>query len=145
MKDYVIYTAGGMSKFGVDNFDKSNEWRKYCKNALENYDDRKYRVIVINPNDYYNMLDSSTYDSEKEIVEFDLMKVKNSDLIICNFNDPKSLGTMAEIAIAYDNRIPVIGLNEENIELHPWQIEFCRKIFTDFDLMLDYIEDYYLM
>ena len=51
---------------------------------------------------------------------------------------------MAEIAIAYDNRIPVIGLNEENIELHPWQIEFCRKIFTDFDLMLDYIEDYYL-
>ena len=90
------------------------------------------------------MLDSSTYDSEKEIVEFDLMKVKNSDLIICNFNDPKSLGTMAEIAIAYDNRIPVIGLNEENIELHPWQIEFCRKIFTDFDLMLDYIEDYYL-
>ena len=71
LKDYVIYTAGGMSKFGVDNFDKSNEWRKYCKNALENYDDRKYRVIVINPNDYYNMLDSSTYDSEKEIVEFE--------------------------------------------------------------------------
>lgn len=143
MDTFRIYTAGGMSKFGKDNFEDSNKWRKYCKDNLESFD-CLYNVRVDNANDYYNFFDEPVYDSEREVMEFDIRKVKHSDLIICNFNDPKSLGTMAEIAIAYDNRIPVIGLNERNFDLHPWEIEFCTKMFTDINKMLEYIKDFYL-
>lgn len=34
MKDYQIYMAGGMGKFGKNEFSKSNSWRVYSKNML---------------------------------------------------------------------------------------------------------------
>ena len=77
-------------------------------------------------------------------MRLDLYKLKNSDVVIVNFNDKWSLGTQSEIAIAYDRGIPVIGLNENKQELHPWQEEFCERIFNDIDEMLDYVEDFYL-
>ena len=77
-------------------------------------------------------------------MEFDLHKVRGSDLIIVNFNDVYSLGTMAEIAIAYERKIPIIGINLKNQDLHPWQIEMTNRIFTDIDKMIDYVKEYYL-
>lgn len=139
-----MYLAGGMSKFGKDNFDEGNKWRVYCKNTLENFE-CDYSVKVISPNNYFSFLEETpTYQSEREIMEFDINKVRHSDLIICNFNDMYSLGTMAELAIAYENRIPVIGLNIDNQKLHPWQTEFCTRIFDNIDELLDYVEDFYL-
>lgn len=55
MTNYFIYLSGGMQSFGKENFDESNEWRKYCKTALENCES-DYRVKVFNPNDYFNFL-----------------------------------------------------------------------------------------
>ena len=143
MRNYQIYMAGGMGKFGKDKFDTGNNWRKYCKYTLENFDSNK-KVTAINPNDYYNFVDEPRYKSEKEVMEFDLNKVRESDLVIINFNDMYSLGSMAELAIAYERRIPVIGLDIDNQLLHPWQIEMCTRIFNDVDEMLDYVEDFYL-
>ena len=144
MRTISIYLAGGMGKFGKDNFEESNKWRTYCKNTLENFEGN-YQADVINPNSYFNFVDNPPkYSSQKEVMELDINKVRNSDLVICNFNDPKSLGTMAELAISYERRIPVIGLNEDSYELHPWQIEMCTRIFYNIDEMLDYIEDFYL-
>ena len=143
MRDYSIYLAGGMGKFGKDNFDAGNNWRKYCKYTLENFESSK-KVTAINPNDYYNFVDEPRYKSEKEIMEFDLHKVRESDLVIINFNDMYSLGSMAELAIAYERRIPVIGLDIDSQSLHPWQVEMCSRIFNDVDEMLDYVEDFYL-
>ena len=77
-------------------------------------------------------------------MELDLNKVRHSDLVIINFNDMYSLGSMAELAIAYDRRIPVIGVDTSEQDLHPWQIEMCQRFFNSLDLMLDYVEDYYL-
>ena len=51
---------------------------------------------------------------------------------------------MAEISIAYDNGIPIIGVDIHKQDLHPWQICMCERIFADIDEMLDYIEDFYL-
>jgi hypothetical protein len=56
----------------------------------------------------------------------------------------RSLGTMAELAIAYEKGIPVIGLNEKEQQLHPWQYCMTSKVFTNMDDMLDYIKRYYL-
>lgn len=143
-KKITVYLAGGMGKFGKDNFDESNHWRVYCKKILESFEG-KYNINVVNPNDYFNFLEEPPrYASQREIMEFDINKVRNSDLIIMNFNDMWSLGSMAELAIAYERRIPVIGLDIDKQELHPWQIEMCTRIFNNIDEMLDYIEDFYL-
>lgn len=142
MQNKTIYLAGGMSKFGKDNFTQGNKWRQDCKQILTNQK-FKYNLDVINPNDYFNFK-SVTYKSQREIMEFDLYKVRNADLIIVNFNDPYSLGTMAELAIAYERRIPIIGLNEDRNELHPWQIEMATRVFDNLGKMLMYVQDYYL-
>ena len=133
-----------MGKFGKENFDECNKWRKYCKQALEAYE-CNYRVNVINPHDYFNFVDEPPrYKTQDEVMRLDLNKLRNSDLVIANFNDMYSLGSVSEIAIAYDRGIPVIGLDIDNQTLHPWQICMCERIFDDIDEMLDYIEDFYL-
>ena len=134
-----------MGKFGKDNFEESNNWRVYCKDTLENCE-CDYKVKVINPNDYFNFKEEiPQYKSQREVMELDLHKLRDSDLIIVNFNDPISLGSMAEMAIAYDRHIPIIGLDADKQALHPWQIEMCNRNFDNMDEMLDYVEDYYLM
>ena len=144
MGDFKIYLAGGMGSFGKEEFNKANNWRVFCKNILEQCE-CEYNVKVCNPNDYYSFADNEPkYMSDKEVMRFDLNKVRHSNLIIVNFNDMKSLGTMAEIAIAYEHRIPIIGLDVDNQSLHSWQIEMTDRIFTDINEMLDYIEDFYL-
>lgn len=144
MENLNIYLCGGMGKFGKENFDEGNAWRVYCKNTLENYE-CDFKVRVCNPNDYYNFYDEPPrYQTQAEIMDFDLYKLRNSDLIIVNFNDKYSLGSMAEIGIAYDRGIPIIGVDVRRQDLHPWQTCMCERIFHDIDEMLDYIEDFYL-
>lgn len=144
MRDFNIYLCGGMGKFGKDNFDEGNAWREYITEVLEGCVAPKYRVYCCNPNHYYNFLDDSTYDSESEIMNFDIRKVKQSDLIIVYFNDPNSIGSACELAIAHDNDIPIIGLKEPDVELHPWLTEMTDKMFTDMDELLTYIKEFYL-
>lgn len=145
MKHLQIYLAGGMGKFGKDNYEVGNNWRVYCKDFLDKQD-VDCIVKVINPNDYFNFLDKpKRYETEREVMDFDLRNLRQSDLIICNFNDMSSLGTMAEIATAYERRIPVIGLDEAYQNLHPWQKAMCERIFYSADEMLNYITEFYLM
>lgn len=145
MKNYQIYLAGGMQKFGKEKFEEGNKWRTICKRNLEEDVYTEYMVKVINPNDYFSFIkEPSKHRTEREIMEFDLNKVRNSDLIIINFNDMYSLGSMAELAIAYEKRIPVIGLDIEKQKLHPWQVEMCNRIFDNINDMLEYVEEFYL-
>jgi nucleoside 2-deoxyribosyltransferase len=144
MESYKVYLCGGMGKFGAENFKEGNMWRVYCSNTLTSCE-CDLDVKIINPNRYFNFIDKPPrYKSNREVMEFDLNKVRHSDLIIVNFNDVYSLGSMSEMAIAYERRIPIIGLNETNQELHSWQEEMCVRIFDDIDEMLDYVEDFYL-
>jgi nucleoside 2-deoxyribosyltransferase len=134
-----------MQSFGTAQFSESNNWRLSMKNKfLAKYDGNRYSLNVISPNNYYNFLDDSTYDSWEEVMNFDLYKVRNSNLIIVNFNDVKSLGTMAEVAIAYDRRIPIVSLCTDKSMLHPWQEAMSSKIFTNADSLVEYCIKYYL-
>ena len=144
MREFQIYLSGGMMKFGRDDFDEGNEWREYCKKALETYE-CDYKVTCFNPNNYYSFADEfPKYSSETEVMRFDLYNLRKADLVIVNFNDKKSLGTTSEVAIAYDRGIPIIALNEDGGELHPWMECMSERIFNNIDEMLDYIEDFYL-
>lgn len=137
-----------MSKFAKENYNESNDWRVYCKRVLNNQSDPfnyLYNVIVINPNEYFNFYDDvPAYETQLEVMKLDLNKLRSSDLVIVNFNDMKSLGSMAEMAIAYDRDIPIIGLDTSKQELHPWQICMCERIFNNADEMLKYVKDFYL-
>ena len=147
METLNIYLAGGMQKFGKKDFNESNYWRVHIEQELMKLDCGR-QTRICNPNDYYSFYDNSPrYSTMREVMEFDLNKVRNSDLIIVNFNDLKSLGTMAELAIAYEHRITVIGLcSEENYPmLHPWQKEMCNRIFGDIDELIEYVVHYYVV
>lgn len=139
MNNYFVYLAGGMTGLSLE---EQMNWRLDIKNALESYA-CDYKVKCFNPVEYYS-LEETTPEIEVEAMNFDLHKLKGSNLVIVNFNAPLSLGTMAEIAIAYSSHIPIIGLNENNNVLHPWQVGMCSKIFTDREDMLDYVCNYYL-
>lgn len=145
MTNYFIYLAGGM---GSLSFEEQNEWRVDLKQRFayyykSYYKSRFYNVVFINPVDYYNF-EEKRHETEDEVMRFDLHKVKTSDLVIVNFNDPKSIGTTAEMATAYDRGIPIIGLNESGVELHPWLRCMTERIFTDRGELLDYISSFYL-
>lgn len=144
IENFKIYLAGGMQKYGKESFKESNTWRGKCINEICKYDSI-YKTLLTNPNDYFNFIDKvPAYKTQREVMEFNLNMVRNADLIIVNFNDVYSLGTMAEIATAYERRIPIIGLNENNQDLHPWQTEMCNRIFDDIYEMLDYVKNFYL-
>lgn len=77
-------------------------------------------------------------------MEFDLNGLRHSDLVIVNFNDPASLGTCAELAVAYEMKIPIIGINKDEKELHPWLIEFTSRMCSSLKEAAEYVVDFYL-
>lgn len=131
-----------MGKFGKAKFDESNEWRCDIKRKIENITNCTVRCC--NPNDHFNFF-NSTYETQKEIMEYDLHKVRKSNAVIVNFNDPQSIGSACEMAIAHELKIPIIGLCEhgEEKQLHPWLKEFCWRIFTDREELILYMVQHY--
>jgi len=137
-----------MTTFGVDRYHEGNQWREEVNKKLFRMADLYGAIkkpVTINPNNHFSFLDNTTYTSQREIKEFDLHKATNSNLIIVNFLVPVSIVTSKEIAICHDKGIPVIGLNEQKLELHPWDIDDCNRIFDDMDEMLEYVVKHYLM
>jgi nucleoside 2-deoxyribosyltransferase len=138
-----IYLAGGITKFGREKYVEGNKWRDDLISATNN----DY-FHFINPNDHFKCWDDGEYESWKEVMRFDLNIVRTSDIIIVNFNDPKSIGTQTEISVAYEMRKPLIGLNLEsatNENLHPWQVEMCDRIFHDIDSLAKYLNAHYAL
>lgn len=141
METCRIYLSGGM---GGLSFEEQSKWRKQVINAIlfGDYDYEK-KPIFFNPVDYYNFTETR-HKTEREIVEFDLNALRKSDLVIVNFNDPKSIGTAAELAIAYEMKIPIIGINKDNTELHPWLAEFTTRMCMDLREAVEHAVDFYL-
>ena len=119
-------------------FEESNKWRKYIYDAL------KYDADVFNPNDFYDYEHPEDYDNDEEVMKFDVYNLKQSDIMIVNFNVPKSIGTAYEVAVANEMGLPIIGLNNVYIKLHPWLYSACWKMFDDINELIIYVKTYYL-
>ena len=141
METVKIYLSGGMGNLS---FEEQSKWRKQVTNAIlyGKYDCAK-KPVFFNPVDYYNFTEVR-YRSEREVMEFDLNALRNSDLVIVNFNDPKSIGTCAELAIAKELHIPIIGINNGNQELHPWLVEFTTRMCDNIREAVEHTVDFYL-
>jgi hypothetical protein len=141
MESVKIFLSGGM---GSLSFEEQNEWRNRVMNAIR-YGDYDYekKPHFFNPVDYYNYKETN-HKTEREAMEFDLNALRKSDLVIVNFNDPKSLGSAMELILAKELHIPVIGLNKDGVELHPWLIECCTRICDTMKELVEHVVDYYL-
>lgn len=140
METVKIYLSGGMGNLSLE---EQSKWRQQVIDAIKfNYECSK-KPIYFNPVDYYNF-EEVRYKTQREVMEFDLNALRNSDLIIVNFNDPESLGTCSELAIAYDMKIPIVGINKDNKVLHPWLIEFTSRMCENIEEAVEYVVDFYL-
>lgn len=136
-----IYLAGPMS---YQSFEEQSKWRTQLKDALlyGGYDYVKKPVLFM-PNNYYNF-EEKQHKSEREVLNFDLNRLRNSDLVVALFNGIESVGTVMEVAIAYENRIPVLVLNMTGGQLHPWVQEMNTRECTDMKELVSHIVNFYL-
>ena len=139
---FTIYEAGAISNLS---FEEYNIWRVNAKRLLNITSDNQ--IHVINPVDFYNFnMNPNTY-TEKEVKEYDLQMVKQSDLILVNLEHPNSIGTAMELFYASEVlHKPVIGFGiNENRPPHPW-VELCiDKFCGTLQEAVDYIIDYYFI
>ena len=141
METVKIYLSGGM---GSLSFEEQSKWRNKIINAIK-YGDYDYekKPIFFNPVNYYNFEEKRQH-SEREVMEFDLNALRNSDLVLVNYNDPTSLGTCAELAIEYEKKIPIVGIYNDCQELHPWLVEFTSRMCFSLKEAVEYIVEFYL-
>lgn len=141
MENLKIYLSGGMSNL---TFDEQFKWRNQIKEAIlfGDYDYEK-KPIFFNPVDYYNF-EEVKHKSEKEAMNFDLNALRKSDLVIVNYNNPASIGTAMEIMLAYELRIPIIGLNKENKVIHPWLVESTDRMCDSIREVVEHVVNFFL-
>ena len=130
---FFIYLAGGITGLSIE---EHSSWRINFQQFLEDINVTN-KVTAFNPVDHIEDLHPNKMD-EKQAMDYDLTMLRKSDLVIMNFNNPNSIGTACELGIAYEKRIPVLGLNLNGVELHSWQSMMCHKIFTDWGDMIEY-------
>lgn len=142
MQDFKIYLSGAMS--GIS-WEEQTKWRRQFQNAIKfgDYDYEK-KVTFFDPTQYYNF-EEKRHKNEKEIMEFDLYNLRNSNLVVVNLgnNGYKSIGTSMELILAKELRIPVIAFNR-NEETHPWILEVCSRICDSLKETVEYTVEFYL-
>ena len=107
MRNFTIYLAGGMSGIPMEEYVKR---RDKIRNLLTTNKPDNLSLHIVDPSKYYNY-DYKHHETEKEILRWELNKVRNSNLIIVDLTVEKSVGTIVELAIAYENKIPIVGVN----------------------------------
>lgn len=141
METVKIYLCGGMSDLSLD---EQLKWRRNIQNAIKFGDfDLSKKPIFFNPPDYYSP-STDNHKSEREAMEYDLNNLRKSDLVIVNFNIPKSIGSAMELMLAKELHIPVVGLNKNNYKLHPWLTECCIRICDTMDELINHVQSHYL-
>lgn len=143
MSNVRIYLAGSMTGM---TYEEQRKWRDETISEVKflvSKFDTKNSVTFFNPVDYYSP-SNSNQKSEREAMDYELSNLRKSDVVVVNFANPNSIGTAMELMLARELRVPVVGFNEFNAELHPWMKECCMRICESKTELLDYILDYYL-
>lgn len=140
MESVKIYLSGSMSSVS---FEEQSKWRKQVQDAINfNYDCGK-KPYFFNPVNYYNF-EEVRHKSEREVMEFDLNALRHSDLVVVNFNDPKSIGTAMELMLAKERNIPIVGFGVNGQTIHPWLLECCTRVCDNLREAVTYIVEFYL-
>lgn len=144
MKELTVYLIGKMSGL---TFEEMNTWRKnvtYDLRVKAGIADVK--VNIINPVSYFSF-EEKQYQSELEVMKFDLSKVKSSDIVIVNMDGLNtSIGSCIECYEAYKNEIPVLAFGKDELfkNLHPWIQNCITRHDSSYIETNKYILDFYL-
>lgn len=141
METYKIYLSGGMSFL---TWEEQTKWRRQVRDAIKygDYDHNK-NIVFFDPTQYYNF-EEKQHKTEKEIMEFDLYNLRNSDLVIVNFNNHGSIGTAMELMLAKELRIPIIAFGAKDKDVHPWLLECCTRVCDSMRDAVNHVAEFYL-
>lgn len=140
MKDINIYLSGAISNIPEP---EAYGWREDIE-SLFDYIGFK-NIHVFNPARHFTNLQLEIgLINDEELMKFEIDKLRRSDVVIYNCHYPKSLGSMAELAIAYDRNIPILAFNEDKNELHPWIKHMCTKIFSSKTVMISFLVEHFI-
>ena len=141
----TIYLGGKMSGLSKDGYIR---WRKELTDAL--YDESVLvgsNIQVINPATYFDF-DNMDRHLEKEVMQFDLNMVRQSDIVIVNVDDvSSSIGTAVELYEANLLNIPVIAYTYSGVvndSIHPWIQECLSTVQMCKQELIDYVRDFYM-
>ena len=83
-------------------------------------------------------------DSANESVEFDLLDVRNADIILVNYSRP-SIGTSMEVFYASHvlGKFVVAFSPYEYRECSPWMVRYCTKILGSLEEAAEYIATHF--
>ena len=141
----TIYLAGKMSGLSKEEYTK---WRNIISDELiEVAHLIGAEIQIINPAEYFDF-EKMDRHLEKEIMQFDLNMVRQSDIVIVNVGSiSESIGTAIELYEANRLNIPVIAYTEYGIvndNIHPW-IENCLStVQMNRSELITYMRDFYM-
>ena len=115
----------------------AREWRKTALSLLK--DD----FILLDPM-RRNFRDREV-DSANEIVEFDLLDIKNADFILVNYDKP-SIGTSMEVFYASQNlgKFVIAFSPFSFVNCSPWMVKYCTKILPSLEEACLYLKVHFI-
>ena len=115
----------------------AREWRKAASSML------KDEFELLDPM-RRNFRDKEV-DSANEIVEFDLLDIKNSDIILVNYDKP-SIGTSMEVFHASQNlgKFVIAFSPYSFVNCSPWMVKYCTKILPSLEEACLYLKVHFI-
>ena len=114
----------------------AREWRECAKSLLAG----RYRLLDPMRRKFVDR----EVDSANEIVEFDLLDVRNADIILVNYSRP-SIGTSMEVFYASHvlGKFVVAFSPYEYRECSPWMVRYFTKILGSLEEAAEYIATHF--
>lgn len=136
-----IYLAGAIT--GIQ-WKLATEWRSKLANSIYEVSQGEWRCF--DPCDHMN--EFGEVISEAESVGYDLDHLRHSRFVVVSFEfGQKSVGTLIELGVAYENNIPIIGYlptGSDIADLHPWIRAVCTHICRTESGLYQFLCDHYL-
>lgn len=139
-----IYLAGYIqhNKDGIGLMPECIQWRKYIRDYYQNYRTKSGQIIDYGIQFFDPLIGESPEDKLCDALIFnkDYLSIKNSDMLICNFdtfnkhneNVRPPIGTILEMGIAYEMKKQIIVISsEERYIKHPFIQRMACSIFND--------------
>ena len=151
-KEIKIYTCGKMKGL---TYEEQMSWRNNIQRLIENRFKYSYdgstKLTFVHPPQYYRY-DKDYQKSEREIMEWELNQIRDTDILIINAEGiGESVGSHFEMGVAWsmnhfgNKYISVIGINENEECLHPWIQESFLRVEDSMSDAADFIVEYLII
>ena len=129
MKRLTVYLSGPIMD---EHAGLAREWRQQAKALLG----AQFRLLDPMRRNFHDR----QVDSSNEIVEFDLQDIRDTDILLVNYNKP-SIGTSMEVFYAaHDLGKFVVTFSPFSFQdCSPWMVRYSTKILPDLEIACRYL------